>query len=97
MDFCEEEGEEAGVAVAEDREEGEELGQVVTRSECEGVGGGWEKGEDVSKRTGYVEEFFDQAHTVYFHTLMRELGSHGQEISCNLDRILKGHARIITA
>lgn len=59
VDFGDEEGAEAGVAVAEGGEEEEELVEVVGWGGSEGVGGGWGDGEDVGEGIGYVEEFLD--------------------------------------
>ena len=47
VDFGEEEGEEAGVAAAEDGEEGHELVEVVSGAHLEGLGVGGEEGQDV--------------------------------------------------
>lgn len=59
VDLGDEEGAEAGVAVAEGGEEEEELVEVVRRGRCEGVRGWRGYGEDVGEGVGYVEEFLD--------------------------------------
>lgn len=59
MDFGDEEGAEAGVAVAEGGEEEEELVEVVGWGGGEGVCGWGGDGEDVGEGVGYVEEFLD--------------------------------------
>jgi hypothetical protein len=69
--------------------------EVVTGAKGKGVRIRRKQREDVCEGAGDVEEFLNKSDTMYFHTLLRELGSHGYEISSNLDWILEGHAGII--
>lgn len=84
--------------------------EVVSGAELEGVRVWWEKGQDVGQGAGHVEEFLDltrlavltklgggtyQSDAVDFHARLRELRSHGDEVSGNIHWVLEGHAWII--
>lgn len=59
VDLGEEKGEEAVIAIPEDREDGHELVEVVTWTEGEGLGVHRFQREDVSKGAGNIEELLD--------------------------------------
>jgi len=84
--------------------------KVVSWAELEGVWVWWEKREDICQGTGNIEEFLNllgvsripctipltyQSNPVDLHALMRELRSHGYQVSRNINRILERHTHIV--